>query len=56
MLGDGLIAAVLRIVNAGQAILSVYDEPVELTVKRDESPLTQADKTSHQLIERQLQQ
>ena len=56
MLNDELIAAVLQIVkDAGQAILSVYDEPVELTVKADESPLTQADKASHQLIEQQLQ-
>ena len=57
MLNDELIAAVLQIVkDAGDAILSVYDEPVELTVKADESPLTQADKASHQLIERELQQ
>jgi 3'(2'), 5'-bisphosphate nucleotidase len=57
MLNNELINAVLQTVKeAGQAILSVYDEPVELTVKADESPLTQADKASHQLIERQLQQ
>ncbi len=56
MLNDELVAAVLQIVkDAGQAILSVYHEPVELTVKADESPLTQADKASHQLIEQQLQ-
>lgn len=56
MLNDELIEAVLQIVkNAGHAILAVYDEPVELTVKADESPLTQADKASHQLIEQKLQ-
>ena len=57
MLRDELIAAVLQIAReAGHSILSVYDEPVELTVKADESPLTQADKASHQLIEQKLQE
>ncbi len=56
MLNDELIAALLTIVeDAGQAILAVYDEPVELTVKADESPLTQADRASHKLIEQRLQ-
>ena len=56
MLNDELIAALLTITeDAGQAILAVYDEPVELTVKADESPLTQADRASHRLIEQRLQ-
>lgn len=56
MLNSALITSVLQIAkDAGQAILAVYDEPVELTVKADESPLTQADKASHQLIEQRLQ-
>lgn len=56
MLNDELITALLKIADdAGQAILVVYDEPVELTVKADESPLTQADRASHQLIEQRLQ-
>lgn len=56
MLNDELITALLKIADdAGQAILAVYDEPVELTVKADESPLTQADRASHQLIEQRLQ-
>lgn len=56
MLNDELITALLKIADdAGQAILAVYDEPVELTVKADESPLTQADRASHQLIEHRLQ-
>jgi 3''(2''),5''-bisphosphate nucleotidase, bacterial len=55
MLNDELINAVLEIAEeAGKAILAVYDEPVELTVKADESPLTQADKASHHLIEQRL--
>lgn len=56
MLNDELIASLLTIAeDAGQAILAVYDEPVELTVKADESPLTQADRASHKLIEQRLQ-
>ena len=55
MLNDKLINSVLAIAeDAGKAILAVYDEPVELTVKADESPLTQADKAAHNLIEQRL--
>ncbi len=55
MLNDKLINSVLEIAeDAGKAILAVYDEPVELTVKADESPLTQADKAAHNLIEQRL--
>jgi len=42
--------------QAGKAILSVYDGEIEVEVKDDKSPLTAADKASHQVIIAGLQQ
>jgi 3'(2'), 5'-bisphosphate nucleotidase len=36
--------------EAGNAILKVYNEDIEVTIKLDQSPLTKADLASHQLI------
>lgn len=44
-------------IEAGQEILSVYHDsrPIDVTVKADESPLTQADRLANALIVAQLQ-
>lgn len=56
-LSDELIESVIRVAEeAGRAILGVYDGPIDVTVKADASPLTQADQLAHQLIESALEQ
>ena len=56
-LTDKLIEALLTLSEeAGRAILGVYDGPIKVTVKDDESPLTQADQAAHRLIEQALEQ
>ena len=37
--------------NAGKAILDIYDTSFEVEIKSDNSPLTQADKKAHTIIE-----
>lgn len=55
MLQDSQIEALLQITEqAGLAILDVYNGNIEVTIKDDESPLTQADRASHQVIENAL--
>ena len=50
-LDKSLIESVIRLAEeAGRAILAVYDGPIDVTVKQDDSPLTQADKVAHRLI------
>ena len=51
-LGQDLLEAVKKIAEeAGQAILDIYQqEDIEFQIKSDQSPLTQADETSHQII------
>lgn len=47
--------AVVRIAQqAGEAILSFYSQPIAVEHKADDSPLTQADKAAHEIIEAQL--
>ncbi|NOY52987.1 MAG: 3'(2'),5'-bisphosphate nucleotidase CysQ [Deltaproteobacteria bacterium] len=41
-------------VEAGHAILEVYQKDFDVEYKDDYSPLTEADKASHQIIEREL--
>tara|TARA_Y100001970_G_scaffold21626_3_gene24743 strand:- start:9096 stop:9857 length:762 start_codon:yes stop_codon:yes gene_type:complete len=41
--------------NAGKAILDIYDTSFEVEIKSDKSPLTQADKKAHTIIESGLQ-
>ncbi|GAA0590971.1 3'(2'),5'-bisphosphate nucleotidase CysQ [Virgibacillus siamensis] len=41
--------------KAGQEILDVYQKDIEVEVKEDDSPLTQADQRSHQAIMKGLQ-
>ena len=56
-LTDKLIEALLNLSEeAGRAILGVYDGPIKVTVKADESPLTQADQAAHRVIEQALEQ
>lgn len=40
--------------EACDVILEVYQSPIEVTDKKDSSPLTQADLSAHQLITRRL--
>ncbi|GAA4496311.1 3'(2'),5'-bisphosphate nucleotidase CysQ [Pseudaeromonas paramecii] len=50
-LEKSLIESVIRLAEeAGRAILAVYDGPIDVTVKQDDSPLTQADKAAHRVI------
>ena len=56
-LTDKLIESLLTLSEeAGRAILGVYDGPIKVTVKADDSPLTQADQAAHRLIEEALAQ
>ena len=56
-LTDKLIESLLTLSEeAGRAILGVYDGPIKVTVKADDSPLTQADQAAHRLIEQALAQ
>ncbi|MDP7422875.1 MAG: 3'(2'),5'-bisphosphate nucleotidase CysQ [bacterium] len=41
---------------AGEAILDVYDGEFDVEFKTDESPLTEADKRSHEIIKRRLEE
>lgn len=41
--------------EAGQAIMAVYDQDVEVELKSDHSPVTQADKNAHEVIVRGLE-
>ncbi len=41
-------------VDAGEEILKIYDSSISVEYKDDNSPLTQADKNSHNLIEKSL--
>ena len=40
--------------DAGSAILDIYDTSFDVETKSDNSPLTQADKNSHLIIEKGL--
>lgn len=48
---DRAIAAAFA---AGKEILDVYSRPIDVEVKEDRSPLTEADKRAHAAIEREL--
>ena len=47
--------AVSASILAGQSILGVYNTEFEVELKEDNSPLTMADKKSHEVISRHLQ-
>jgi 3'(2'), 5'-bisphosphate nucleotidase len=51
-----LIAATRAAIEAGDAILGVYNTEFEVETKADQSPLTIADKRSHQIIDAGLSQ
>jgi 3'(2'), 5'-bisphosphate nucleotidase len=47
--------AVQAALEAGQAILDIYEQDFEVEIKSDESPLTAADKASHEIIVQALE-
>lgn len=50
-LTEKLENAVIKLAEAaGQAIMQIYDGPINVTVKNDDTPLTLADKAAHALI------
>ncbi|NNF01424.1 MAG: 3'(2'),5'-bisphosphate nucleotidase CysQ [Bacteroidia bacterium] len=52
---DSLLqTAIAASIKAGQAILEVYNQPVLVEIKDDRSPLTEADKRSHDIIFKDL--
>ncbi len=52
---DGLLfAAIIASKKAGDAILEIYGGDFSVEHKEDRSPLTQADKRSHEIISRVL--
>lgn len=51
-----LIAATRAAIEAGDAILDIYDSEFEVETKADRSPLTIADKRSHEIIQAGLSQ
>lgn len=55
LLPDYCPAAVLAAYDAGEAIMAIYDGEVDIEYKADQSPLTAADKASHELIMARLQ-
>ena len=46
-----LVDSILAALNAGRAVLDVYQSDFEVEVKADQSPLTLADKQSHAIIQ-----
>jgi 3'(2'), 5'-bisphosphate nucleotidase len=46
--------AIEAAIKAGEAILEIYEQDFEVEFKADESPLTAADKASHEIIEEAL--
>lgn len=54
-LTDNLIFKVLQAsIKAGNAIMDIYSQPFDVELKEDLSPLTIADKTSHEIIQKEL--
>ncbi|KHE91989.1 MAG: 3'(2'),5'-bisphosphate nucleotidase CysQ [Candidatus Scalindua rubra] len=51
-----ILTTILAAKRAGEAILDVYDSDFEVEQKDDKSPLTLADKRSHEIIENVLKQ
>ena len=50
-LTEKLQNAVIKLAEAaGEAIMRIYEGPINVTVKSDDSPLTLADKAAHALI------
>ena len=54
MKNDLLNIAILAALEAGEAIMDVYDNPFDVEYKDDKSPLTEADKQANTLINRHL--
>ena len=55
MLNEDLIKHLLKIsIEAGNAILEIYDSNFSFDMKGDESPITKADIISHEIISKSL--
>ncbi|WP_353777105.1 3'(2'),5'-bisphosphate nucleotidase CysQ [Winogradskyella sp. 3972H.M.0a.05] len=50
MLNDNLELAIKAAIEAGQAIMDIYEAPFDVEYKEDDSPLTKADKESNTII------
>lgn len=48
--------AIEAAIQAGEAILEIYNQDFDIEIKADNSPLTEADKASHKIIEEALEQ
>ena len=51
---DLILPAIIAAVEAGDAILEVYNKDFDVEEKEDKSPLTIADKKSHEIIAARL--
>ena len=51
-----VLVAVQAALDAGKAIMAIYDSPIEVSYKEDKSPLTSADRAAHGKIVGWLQQ
>ena len=52
---DHLKTAILASIEAGQEILTIYQDDIKVDYKEDNSPLTLADKTAHKIIVNRLE-
>lgn len=50
MLNSNLKLAIEAAIKAGEAIMAIYEEPISVEYKADESPLTKADEESNAII------
>ena len=50
MINDLLKTAIIASLEAGEAIMTIYDTPFDVEMKEDKSPLTKADKEANHII------
>ncbi|APD06443.1 inositol-phosphate phosphatase [Flavobacteriaceae bacterium UJ101] len=50
-----LFNTIQTVLEAGKEILTIYNQDFEITIKKDQSPVTEADLRAHQIIEPVLQ-
>ncbi|MEZ4801572.1 MAG: 3'(2'),5'-bisphosphate nucleotidase CysQ [Gelidibacter sp.] len=53
-MNENLKIAILASLEAGNAIMKVYDAPIEVELKEDKSPLTEADRQANSIINSHL--
>lgn len=54
MINENLKIAIQASLDAGEAIMNVYDAPFDIELKDDKSPLTEADKRANHIINKHL--